>query len=224
MQKSILTDEKDWLELRDKVITATEGASILGLNKWQSAMQMWRNKTESTFTGNAYTRIGQLLEPVVVEVVNEITGHEFELYEHAYKGKVFFHDTEIGIGATPDAVEKDTVLLECKTTKPFNYLKYRGIPPEQYIMQLQIQMYCTGINTGYLAIMSTDLTQHTEELDWPIAIYKVDKCEALIEMYLRELDRFWKCVRGNTAYRVNSKSKIKARLLSKMCYREYRYE
>ena len=219
MQKTIMHSEKEWLDLRLKVVTATEGASISGLNRWSSAMQMWKNKIENSFTGNAYTRIGQLLEPAVVEVTNEILNTNFALYEDIYKGKVFFNDTEVGVGATPDAVDGE-VLLECKTTKPFSFLRYRECPPEQYVMQVLIQMYCTGIREGYLSILSTDLTQHTPELNWPIAIYKIERSDKLISLYLIELRRFWQCIKDGKMFRVNSTYKKQAKLLAKLCYRK----
>ena len=223
MQSKVISSEKDWLDLRMKVITATEGACLLGLNKYSSANQMWKNKQENNFTGNAYTLVGQVLEPAVVDITNRILNKDFRLYEEEYRGKVFFYDAALGVGATPDAFEQN-ILLECKTTRPFSFLRYRGVPPSHYIMQVQIQMLCTGAEEGYLSILSTDLTQSTDNIKWPIVIYKIHKSEKLLEMFLKELERFWTCVKDKKMFRVDSKIKAKARLLLPLVCEEVSYK
>ena len=86
-------NETEWLAKRKKYITATEIPCLLGLNPWSSATKMWKEKTESTFKGNAYTLMGQLLEPVVVELANKILDIQFELYP----GKAFYTDEDLKI-------------------------------------------------------------------------------------------------------------------------------
>lgn len=218
--KTRVNDHDEWLQLRSEVITATEAPTLLGLNRWTSPNKMWQEKQHSTFTGNAYTYLGHLLEPIVVEVTNDMLDTEFEVIEND-KGKLFYRHPKMKLGATPDAMEKhgnNVTLLECKTTKALNFLKYRSSPPPYYIMQLIIQMMCVGTEEGYLAILGTDLTQHSEELDMPIAIFKVNKINRLCELMEQELERFWTTVEKDAIFRVNSQVKKEASMLIQLAY------
>lgn len=210
--------EAEWLELRKKVVTATEAPVLLGLNKWMSPNKLRQEKENSTFRGNAYTTIGQWLEPVVVLATNHILGTNFRVIEEEGTKKFYMHE-ELRLGATPDAIDGDT-LLECKTTKPINYLKYQHNAPEYYIMQLMTQMYCAGHKTGYLSIMSTDLSQDSPELKLPISIFKVTLNKQLCEMLRQEVERFWDCWDRGVMFRCNGRFKAQARLLVNISYKQ----
>lgn len=214
--KKLLKGDKEWLEARKQVITATEAPALLGLNPFTSPNKMWSEKVEKTFVGNAYTDIGQLLEPIVVACTNKLLGSDFRIIENEI-GKLFYQHSKHRLGATPDAMDGNQ-FLECKTTKPYNYLKYRYCPPVYYIVQLQVQLMCAGFEVGYLAIMSTDLTQETEELRLPIAIFKVAQQPRLWELLGQEVDRFWDCQKREVQFRVNSKVKRESGILAQMCY------
>jgi putative phage-type endonuclease len=156
-----LETEKEWLELRKTVVTATEAAVLLGQNKYMTPNQMYREKTEGSFKGNAYTKMGQLLEKMVISETNEKLNRQFLLLEQEGV-KIFYKHPEVRLGATPDAIE-DEVLLECKSAHELNYLRYKYSPPKNYLMQLQTQLYCAGFQEGYLAIMSRDAVVFTYE-------------------------------------------------------------
>lgn len=205
--KHILKTEADWLAIRKDYITASEASVLVGADPYSSPKAI---KEPSTFTGNAFTLVGQLLEPVVVKLTNIVLGTKFELYETTEGTKEFY--TEGHFGATPDAHEDRKVLLECKTTRPKTYIKYSSVPPSKYLIQLQVQMLCTGITEGYLSILSTDLTQQTAELKWPITIYKILHNEGLCAILKEEAERF----KTAKTFRVSSKVKQKVKLLLAM--------
>lgn len=214
--KKLLKGDKEWQEARKQVITATEAPILLGLNPYSSPMKMWEEKANKTFHGNAYTQIGQWLEPVVVQIANQQLSTNFKIIENEI-GKIFYKHDQLALGATPDAIDGNS-FLECKTTKPYNFLRYRYNPPAYYIGQLQTQLMCAGFDVGYLAIMSTDLTQESEELKIPITIFKVTKCEPLWDLIKQEVNRFWDCHKREKQFRVSSEVKRKAKLLSSICY------
>lgn len=209
--KHIVKTESDWLKLRKKYVTASEASVLVGADPYSSPSKI---RTPSVFTGNAFTKVGQMLEPIVVKVVNQVLGTTFELYETSEGHKEFY--TEGFLGATPDAHMDRKVLLECKTTRPQTYIKYSAVPPSKYLIQTQTQMVCTGIEENYLAIMSTDLTQQSLELIWPITIYKVWKDDRICDILKSEAEKF----KLNKTFRVNSKIKQKVKLLLTMCYEE----
>ena len=195
-------NDEEWLEIRRTVLTATDIGVILGLNKWKSVAELVKGKENFEPFENSYTWLGQVLEPVVVEAVNKAIGTNFKLYED--EARSFFVDREIGLGATPDAHE-GSILLECKSTKPGNHLRWHGWPPAYYLSQLYTQMICTEKDTGYLAIMSTNLTQKSEVLDLPLLIHQLSRHSELDEIFFKEVKRFWDTQNSGKMYRVNRK-------------------
>lgn len=207
--KYVVQTEADWLELRKKYITASNAAVLVGADPYSSVAKI---KNPDPFFGNAYTFVGQMLEPVVVNVVNKVLGTSFELYETAGGAKEFY--TQGYFGATPDAHMDRKVLLECKTTRPHTMLKYGVVPPNKYLIQLIVQMMCVGVDTGYLAIMSTNLTQVSAKLIWPVSIYAVNRDVRICNILIAEAERFAKCA----TFRVNSAVKQQVKLLLSACY------
>lgn len=208
--KHILTTDDTWFKIRSEYVTASEVASLVGHNSWTSAAQIKKAKLEgSTFNGNAATKLGQILEPIVVQLTNTALKTEFVLYETLEEGKAFF--TKGWLGATPDACSADgSTLLECKTTKPANYVKYALFPPLNYLLQLQCQLYCTGLDVGQLSIMSTDLTQHGSDLVCPLVVYQMQYSEVICEILNEEADRL---LNNDEAFRVKSSYKKQIELI-----------
>lgn len=207
-----LKTEKEWLKARKEVVTATEASVLLGVNRWTSPNKMVQEKYNSTFKGNAYTKLGQFLEPVVVNLTNEVLKTKFTLLETEEIGKIFYMDSKIGLGATPDATN-GRVFLECKTTKPLNFIKYSSSPPLYYICQVMVQMFCADMKESFISIMSTDLTQHRPEPNWPIVIFKVTRSKKLDQLLIQEVERFWRLRKEDKKFRVDSKVKTLAKLL-----------
>ena len=207
--KHIVKTEEEWHKLRGTVITASAAAVLVGADPYSSIKSL---KEPSTFTGNAFTRVGQMLEPVVVNVVNDVLGTHFELFESIKDVKEFY--TIERLGATPDAHEDRKILLECKTTRPQTYVKYSAVPPSKYLIQLIVQLICTELTTGYLAIMSTNLTQATATLKWPISVFKVWTNNEICNILKEEAQRFTE----NKVFRVDQKKKQLVKLLLPLTY------
>ncbi len=211
--KHIVKTEAEWLKLRANYITASEASVLVGADPYSSPAKI-RNPTP--FNGNAFTFVGQMLEPVVVSVANSVLGltgdARFTLYETPEGYKEFY--TCGLLGATPDAHANRQMLLEAKTTRPHTYLKYSAVPPSKYLIQLLVQLMCTDLEEGYLAIMSTDLTQSTSILKWPISIFKVWKCGTICDILKTQAQKYT----DNEKFRVDSKVKQRVRLLLTLCY------
>lgn len=199
------TSEEEWLQLRAQVLTATDMSVILGLNKWKSVAQLIESKKDIEPFENAYTWLGQALEPVVVLAVNKALDTKFKLFENGSRS--FFVNHELKIGATPDAGDGEQ-LLECKSTKPQNFLRWNEWPPAYYLMQLYTQLICTDTQTGLLGIMSTDLSQKSEVLKLPLAIFRLTRTPELDIIVLSEAKRFWETSAKGKLYRVNRKQAL----------------
>ncbi len=209
--KHIIKTEADWLAIRKKYITASNAAVLVGADPYSSPAAL---RNPAPFFGNAFTRVGQMLEPVVVNVVNDVLGSTFELFETAEGSKEFY--TAGLLGATPDAHMDRKILLECKTTRPHTYLKYGAVPPSKYLLQLIVQLMCTELDEGLLAIMSTNLTQVSAKLEWPVKIFKLWRDDRICDILKIEAERF----SNNATFRVNSKVKQKVKLLLSLSYEE----
>jgi predicted phage-related endonuclease len=207
--KHIVKTEVEWHALRAKCVTASEAAVLVGADPYSSPAQL---RKPSTFTGNAFTLVGQMLEPIVVNVTNAVLGTKYQLFENAEGHKEFY--TEGHLGATPDAHEDRKRLLECKTTRPQTYIKYSAVPPSKYIIQLIVQLMCTNLSEGHLAIMSTNLTQASATLKWPISVFKVWTDNRICDILKEEAEKFT----NNEKFKVDSKVKQKVKLLLPMCY------
>lgn len=196
-------DDAEWLKIRTEVITATDIGVLLGLNKWKSVAELVEGKTNFKPFENSYTWLGQTLEPVVVEATNKTLNTNFKLFENGSRS--FFLDRELGLGATPDAGEGNT-LLECKSTKPRNYVQWAEWPPAYYISQLYCQLLCTGRDIGYLSIMSTNMTQTDETLRLPLHIFKLCRTVELDAILIETVKKFWEANAAGKIYRVNRKA------------------
>lgn len=212
--KYTVKNREEWLALREKYITASEAAILLGLNSFSNVKTLREAKAgKDDFKGNANTRVGEVLESVVVEIVNEILQEDFKRIETEEGIKEFYTNEQLG--ATPDAYNSKGILLECKTTRPDLFLNHKEKPSLSYLLQLQTQMCCTGFEEGILAILSTDLTQKKQKIDWPIVIYKVTYKKKIGEILLEEAQRF---LASAETFVENIAYKIKVKTLLGMCY------
>lgn len=205
--KHILKTEADWLAIRKEYITASNAAVLVGADPYSSPAKI---KNPDPFFGNAFTVVGQVMEPIVVVITNLVLGTKFELYEQEEDVKEFH--TNGHFGATPDAHQDRKVLLECKTTRPKTFIKYGAVPPSKYMIQNIIQQMCVeGLEAdyGYLSVLSTDLTQQTSTINWPISIFKIWKDATLCTILQEEAERF----KTAQTFRVNSKVKQRVKLL-----------
>jgi len=198
-----VSSPEEWHAIRARVTTATEVCAILGLDPWTSVAKMLDEKANSTFTGNAYTWVGQALELVVVKATNELMSRDFKLFEDT-GGKVIYADFDVGLGATPDATD-GTDLLECKTTGTRNWYKWADWPPIKYLCQLQVQLICTDSAVGYLSVMSTDLQQYGPVLDIKLSVFQVSRSLQFEQGLKRELQKHNKCLAEGKVLRVDRK-------------------
>lgn len=112
---------------RRKSIGASEIGSVLGLNKWQSAYDLWEIKTgrRKDDESNIYMEMGTAMEPIVADQFSK-RRPEFILHEAMTKTgeqRVFQHPKHPFITCTPDRLilnpsdlNQFVGLVECKTT------------------------------------------------------------------------------------------------------------
>ena len=129
----------EWLEMRKKMIGASEAASILGISPYKTAHELWLEKTGRVTPppSNFAMRRGQELEPEIRRMFQEESGEFFI-------PQVVVHPEYDYLIASLDGINLDgNALLEIKTCNKevFDKCKSGEIVP-YYLSQIQHQLAC----------------------------------------------------------------------------------
>ena len=123
---------KEWYEMRNTMLTASDWGTILGENHYSTPNQVLLKKCgDDAFFTNAAMKWGNKYESVAVliyEYRNNVEILEFGCLKHPF---ISF------LGASPDGITKEGVMLEikCPTSR-----KITGEPPSYYWCQVQGQL------------------------------------------------------------------------------------
>jgi putative phage-type endonuclease len=145
----------EWHEARKKCIGASEAAAACGVSEWSQPLEIYLRKRGEIpeFEGNDATRLGTLLEPVVLAEYERRTG--LDLVTHL---PLFTHTENPFIGATPDSTVVGLGFpVEAKTTSHWRAGEFgdEGTDhiPDEYVMQAQQQMYVLGAERCDVAVL-----------------------------------------------------------------------
>ncbi len=177
-----------WLELRKGGIGSSDVGTILGLNKWQTAYQLWRQKKgiDPAPQENFAMRAGHYLEDAVSLFYQDETGNEVI---KASAGDWLAVDNERPyLRVSPDrtywpkgmsrrACNKG--ILECKTTQ----MEVDGdsLPPH-WFCQLQYQLGVMGLDHGAIAWLTAGREFGHRDLSFDREFYA---------WVVDEVTRFW---------------------------------
>ena len=141
LQKIKLPEQRsdEWHAMRKNMITASDFGSILGNSKYTSSRTVLKQKCGigAKFKGNEFTRWGTKYEEVATQ-----------LYRELYKTQVIEfgclqHPKYSFLGASPDGITPDGMMLEIKVPKT-REIKENDIPPHYYD-QMQGQLEVCGL-------------------------------------------------------------------------------
>ena len=125
----------EWLAQRKNMLTASNMATIVDLNPYSSSYEYMKEKIglKAGFSGNAASIKGNKYEEIAGQVYKYIYGKRF--YEYG----LIAHPELSYVGASPDGIRKDGVMMEikCPSSRVIT-----GNPPHYYWIQTQIQMEC----------------------------------------------------------------------------------
>jgi len=152
-------------------ISASRGASILGLSKYKTQVQIWLELCEENEPGfaekngyllpeqpdNAAIRWGSAFEDAVIKLAEEKSGNNILNCEKYFEnGIMTCHiDGQYHSGRTLEALN---ALHEGKTTNAFTFADGWGTPgtdkiPQEYQIQVQHQLYCTGAEEVIVSVL-----------------------------------------------------------------------
>lgn len=159
---------------RTKKVTGTRFATILGLNPWSTAFEMWCAITktyEVPFEETIYTAAGKAIEPKQAAYMKRSYGMDLisptDRYGEDYFNKTwgdFFPDSpHLGgmwdyLGVNEDG-EVDTV-LEMKTTKRIE--DWQNNVPEYYALQAALYAYLLGVNNVIMVASFLEEKDYTD--------------------------------------------------------------
>lgn len=190
---------------KPKKLTATRFATILGLNNWSTPFDAWCAITrtyEEPFEDTIYTKAGKVIEPKVIEYLNDVMFMDIksptDVYGPDYFKKTwgdFFPDQK-ELGGMWDAIGDDFV-VEIKTTKRAE--DWSEDVPIYYKLQAALYAYLLGFDNVVVTVSFLEDKDYVNpELFEPsyknTKIYEFKLSEAypdFMSKYVRPALQFW---------------------------------
>lgn len=143
---------------KPKKLTATRLANVLGLNRWSTPFETWCAITrtyEEPFTDNIYTNAGKVIEPKVIQYLNDVMFMDVksptDVYGADYFKKTrgdFFPESPI-LGGMWDCIGDDFI-VEIKTTKRAE--DWAEDVPIYYKLQAALYAWLLRFDTFYVTV------------------------------------------------------------------------
>lgn len=186
-----------WLTVRKGGIGSSDAGAAVGLNPYQSQLELWLIKTgrdgglpkidPNDETSPMYW--GTLLEPIVAAHYTKQSGNRVRrinaVLQHPDPDKAWMLaniDREV-IGAG------DVQILECKTAGEFGARLWRDGVPEYVVCQVQHQLAVTGKAAADVCVLVCGQE---------IRVYRIDRDDALIARLIELERQFWRYVETDT--------------------------
>jgi len=173
----------EWYEARKHLLTASDVASALGQNPYQTAKKLMQNKVlnDSKFTGNFATLHGQKYEDEARLLFSKL--YNLETWDVG----LFRHDTIRWLGGSPDGVASDGSLLEIKC--PIKREIKHEIPI-YYYPQVQICMEVLNIHNCYFIQYKPGTIYQDAILD----VIEIPRSKEWFAEHFNTLETFWNTV------------------------------
>jgi len=193
--KDLSRDE--WLKVRRTGIGASDAAAAVGLNPYQSQLELWMIKTgrEDQLPSidpnddDSPMYWGNILEPIVATHYTKRTGNKVRrvnaVLQHPDKDKAWMLanlDYSV-VGAS------DVQVLECKTAGEFGARLWRDGVPEYVQCQVQHQLAVTGKTAADVCVLLCGQE---------IQVHRIERDEALIARLIDLERKFWNYVETDT--------------------------
>jgi putative phage-type endonuclease len=179
----------EWLRYRNQGIGGSDVATICGLNKYKSKVELWMEKTGQIVSKEAGEAAywGNVMEPIVRTEFTLRTNLNVRLVHSILK-----HPIHTFMLANLDGVIDDTLggecIFEAKTASIYKLNEWEDSIPEGYMLQIQHYMAVTGYKKTFIAVLigGNQFKYKTIERD-----------DELIEMIIKLESDFWNYVTSN---------------------------
>ena len=186
---------EDWLTVRKQGIGSSDAAAAVGLNPYQSQMELWLIKTGRD---SGLPKVdphdeelpmywGNILEPIVAAHYTRRSGNRVRrinaVLQHPEQPWMLANIDREVIGAS------DVQILECKTAGINGAKLWKEGVPEYVQLQVQHQLAVTGKATADVAVLLGG--QHLE-------IHRIHRDDRLIARLIQLEESFWRYVETDT--------------------------
>jgi len=177
-------NREEWLHARKLGIGGSEIGSILGVNKYKTAYDVWLDKTGrgQEVQENNSMHFGTVLEQVVADEFTLRTGKRVRRINDIVKSKT----NPILLASIDRKIEGENSILECKTASWRTAREFgtEGTDevPASYLLQCMHYLECTGYKKAYLAVL-------IDGRDY--RIYSIDYNEELASLINEKATEFW---------------------------------
>ena len=186
-----------WLKVRKQGIGSSDAAAALGMNPYQSQLELWVVKTGRDVglpkpdsddpTSPVYW--GHILEPIVAEQYSQQTGRKVRrvnaVLQHPAPDK---HWMLANLDYSVVAHE-EVQILECKTAGEFGSRLWKDGVPDYIQCQVQHQLAVTGKQAADVCVLLCGQA---------LKIYRIERNEELIEALIVLERQFWGYVETDT--------------------------
>lgn len=186
-----MTDRSEWLNQRRMGITGTDVAKILGVSKWGTALEVYKDKLGLTPEKpmNAAMQFGVDQEPLIIKEYSKKNNAKVIQVGH------LVHSKESWIIGNPDGIVADDTNqwikgLEIKTGSQKKYWGVSGDPevriPVEYQWQCRWYMALTNLQEWDIAVLleKTEYRQYTLNRDLKIEQAMLDQCRNFWENFV----------------------------------------
>ena len=185
-----------WLDVRRQGIGSSDAAAAVGLNPYQSQLELWMQKTGK---GDLLPTIdpldettpmywGTLLEPIVAAHYTKRTGNRVRrvnaVLGHPQVPWMLANIDREVVGAP------DVQILECKTAGINGAKLWKDGVPEYIQLQVMHQLAVTGKQAADVAVLICG-----QELQ----IHRIERDETMISQLIALEEQFWDLVKSDTA-------------------------
>lgn len=182
----------DWLKNRTTGLGGSDAGVVLGVSPYKSRLELWTEKVTGNVIeeDNADFHWGKLLEPVIAEEYQRVTGRvliESKKQIRSSKHPFMFANVDRFITGAKD--KKDVGVLEIKTKGAYVHWENNEIPVH-YELQLQHYLAVTGYSWGSFAIFDMGKKE--------LIIKDIESDEAVINELIEEEKKFWELVQSKT--------------------------
>jgi len=149
VQRIDIQDRKQWLDLRQQDVTASDIGCLFGLHPYKTPLALWAEKTGVGLdvVENSAMRRGRWLEDAVISACRD-THPDWQIVKPA----VYLRDEAMRLGATPDAVANGDTIIQCKTVADRAFKAWDGAPVH-YQMQALTEAMLWGAARAVLAVL-----------------------------------------------------------------------
>ena len=200
MQKRIdCANEQEWLAERMNHIGASDASAVIGVSKWKSNVDLYREKVgePKPYVTNEAIELGKRAEPAL-RLLYSAYNPEMTVDYHQYT--IIFQEDLPFIASTLDGELTDDNgrrgILEIKTasvTKKNQWAEWDGQIPNYYFTQVLHQMVSTGYEFADLFACLTGLDGSST-----IRTYRFERADHVDDIWwlIEQEAKFWECVQN----------------------------